>query len=272
MRLYFRDYGDPLAPGRPLLCLPGLTRNSRDFHDLALHHAPRRRVVCLDTRGRGRSAYDLDWRHYRPEVYVGDILQLLAATNLHGAVVCGTSMGGLLAMGLSVAAPSALAGVILNDVGPVVDTTATQRIIATLAAMHEFPDLTSAIAHLKSLLPNMGYSSDAQWERFVRATYREEETGVWVPDWDPKIVEPLKAAPNQALDLWPYYRALGKFPVLAIRGGLSDVLTPETFAQMKQEKPDLRQVTLPAIGHAPSLDEPQSEQAIDDFLAEIDSR
>src|SRR5262249_34199486 len=118
LRLYFRDYGDPASERTPVLCLTGLTRNSADFHEVALRVAGERRVLAPDYRGRGRSAYDPDWRNYEPRIYVNDAAHLLAATGVERAVVIGTSLGGLLAMGLSVLRPTMVAGIVLNDIGP----------------------------------------------------------------------------------------------------------------------------------------------------------
>jgi pimeloyl-ACP methyl ester carboxylesterase len=126
--LHGRDYG-PDAPGLPLLCLGGLTRNAKDFHDLALRHAPRRRVVAPDYRGRGLSSRDPDWRNYRPETYAGDVLDFLTVLGVERAVVLGTSMGGLLAMGLAALRPTLVAGVIINDIGPEVAGDGYRRIL-----------------------------------------------------------------------------------------------------------------------------------------------
>ena len=118
LALYYRDYGDALASKTPVLCLPGLTRNSADFAELAARLSRGRRVLCPDYRGRGRSAYDSNWRNYDPYVYINDISHLLAATGIGRAVIVGTSMGGLLAMGLAVLRPTLVAGAVLNDIGP----------------------------------------------------------------------------------------------------------------------------------------------------------
>lgn len=268
LRLYLRDFGDPLAPGVSLLCLSGLARNSRDFVGFARRHAAHRRVVCPDYRGRGRSDHDEDWRNYRPEVYLRDLSALLAACNLHRVVVCGTSMGGLLAMALAVSNPTALAGVILNDVGPVIGTEAVGRIRDHIARDEPLADWAAAIAEARQLYAELGYGDDeAKWRRFVEATYREGPDGLLRVDWDVRIARSLG---GQLPDLWPYFRAIRRLPALAIRGGQSSVLTAETFAAMLAEKPDLIQVTVPGVGHAPALDETEAEQAINDFLARID--
>jgi pimeloyl-ACP methyl ester carboxylesterase len=270
LELSFRDYGDTLSPRHPLLCLSGLTRNSKDFHDLAGHHAAARRIVALDYRGRGRSDYDPDPGNYRPEVYVSDILQLLAAANLHDVVVIGTSLGGLLAMGLATVMPTALAGVILNDVGPTLEPEASRRIVKILRAVPPQPDWPAAVSYLKRTMPQLNFATEAKWRRFAEATYRPSDDGRLRPDWDPAILRNLGRDVSQLPDLWRLYRALGKLPVLAVRGEASTVLSEETFQRMAAENPDLVQVTVPRVGHAPALDEPLVEKAIDDFLSRID--
>ncbi len=270
LRLYLRDYGDPLSHGMPLVCLGGLTRNSKDFEILAGRLSRRRRVVCPDYRGRGRSDYDPDWRNYAPRIILGDVIQLLAATNLHRVVVCGVSFGGLLAMGLAVAAPTLLAGVILDDVGPELDPEVGRQILDYISVDHPQPDWTAAVAEVKARFPNLSYSAEADWRRFAEATYRPGADGRLHFDWDVRLAKPLIAERGRARDYWPLYRALKRVPVLAIRGGLSKVLSEATFARMAAEKPDLMQLTLPGVGHVPMLDEPEAERAIDDFLEGID--
>ncbi len=269
-RLYFRDYGDPLSPGVAVLCLGGLTRNSKDFHPLARRLAGARRVLCPDYRGRGRSPHDPDWRNYAPPRILNDVLQLLAATNLHRVVVCGVSFGGYLAMGMGVAAPIALAGVILDDVGPEVDPAVGRRILDYISVDRPQPDWDTAVAALKERFPNLSRRDQTVWRRFAEGSYREVEDGRLHFDWDPAIARPLQRMGPRPADYWPLYRSLRRVPVLAIRGGLSEVLSPATFARMAAEKPDLVQLTLPEVGHAPMLDEPETETAIDDFLARID--
>jgi pimeloyl-ACP methyl ester carboxylesterase len=271
LELTFRDYGDPLSKACPLLCLAGLTRNSKDFAEVAKRQAGARRVIALDYRGRGRSAYDPDWHHYRPEVYLDDVLQLVAATNLHRPVVCGTSLGGLLAMGLAVATPCLLAGVILNDVGPDIPAGAIGGILAMLAVARPQSDWTEAVAHLQKSLPNLSFSGRSSWESFAKASYRRGEDGRLHPDWDPAILRPLQSDGGRTPDLWRYFRALRSIPTLAVRGALSDLLTEACLARMAEEKPDLQQVTVTETGHAPTLDEPEAEAALDEFLNTCDS-
>ncbi len=271
-RLYYRDYGDSLSPGAPVVCLPGLTRNSADFHLLASRLSKRHRVVCLDYRGRGRSEYDPDWRNYRSLVILNDVIQLLAANNLHRVVICGVSFGGLLAMALAAAAPTLLAGVILDDVGPELDPSGIARIVEYISNDPRPPDWPSAVAALKEFMPNLSFSTDEDWLRFARGTFREDREdrdGRLRFDWDLALAKPLRHDPGPQ-DLWPLFRALRRVPVLAIRGGRSDVLSAATLVRMAAEKTDLIHITLPDVGHAPSLSEAESERAIDEFLARID--
>lgn len=273
LRLYYRDYGhDGRARERrrtPVLCLPGLARNAKDFHDLALRLAGERRVVCPDYRGRGRSAYDPNWRNYEARTYVNDLRHLLAALGLHRVVVIGTSMGGLLAMALAVAAPTALAGVVINDVGPEVDPRGLERIVAYLRGCTPQSDWQAAARYLRGRLPDLPISSDEGWIKLARNTYREGEDGRVYPDWDPNMVKALLRRKGPAPDMWPLYRALRRVPALALRGGASDVLNAETFARMKAEKPDLVQVTLEGVGHPPFLHQPPAFTAIESFLASL---
>jgi len=238
LSLYYRDYGDADAPATPVLCLAGLTRNARDFHRLALRLAAGRRVLCPDYRGRGRSDYDPDSANYRPETYLNDIRHLLAATGAHRVVVIGTSMGGLLAMAMGAAMPTALAGVILNDVGPEVEASGIERILAYIGADRPHPDWDSAAADLKTMFPHLSLSSDDEWRAAARATWREGADGTLHVDWDVKLVEALRNGPPPP-DLWPMFRSLAPFPTLAIRGALSDVLSAATFEKMAAMRPGL---------------------------------
>lgn len=270
LRLYFRDYGDSLAPGTPLVCLGGLTRNSKDFHTLALRLAPGRRVICPDYRGRGRSEYDSDWRHYRARTTLGDVIHLLAATNLHRAVICGTSFGGLLAMALAVAAPTTLAGVILNDIGPEVNPAGMSRIFTYIGQDRPQPDWDGAITEMKSMFPDMAFQTEDGWREFAEGTFRHDADGLLHFNWDIALAKAVAADRDEGQDLWSMYRALARIPTLALRGAFSDVLSEETFARMASEKPDLVSATIPGVGHIPALTEPESETAIDDFLSRID--
>jgi pimeloyl-ACP methyl ester carboxylesterase len=267
--LYWRDYGDPASPRTPVLCLAGLTRNSKDFHILAQSLCHDRRVLAPDYRGRGRSARDPDWRNYRPERYLADILDLLAVTGVHKAVVIGTSMGGLLAMGLAAFRPTMLAGVILNDVGPEIAGPGFQRILDYIGTDRPEATWEGAIAELKRMFPALSLNTDAKWRRMAEASYRRGADGILHFDWDVALARNMGRRPGQLPDLWALYQGLGTRPVLAIRGGLSDVLSEATFERMARVKPDLQRIVVPNVGHVPALDEPEAAAAIHEFIARI---
>lgn len=278
LKLAYREYGDTLAPGVPLLCLSGLTRQAGDFHNLACrlaHHGAQHggtfghRVLALDYRGRGRSAYDENWRNYRPEVYLGDILDLAAAANLPRLVIVGTSLGGLLAMALALQRPTLLAGVILNDVGPEIAGGGFDRIAGYVGTPAPQDDWQAAISYLRHLFspayPGLG---EEAWLDMARNTFRPGNDGRLHLDYDLNLAKALKASPPPP-DLWPLFGALRNIPTLAIRGALSDLLSPATFDRMAAEKPDLERLTVPDRGQTPMLDEIECQEAIDAFLARL---
>jgi len=269
LELYYRDYGDPAVARIPLLCLSGLTRNAKDYERFAARQAEVQRVICPDYRGRGRSQYDRNWRNYRPETYLGDIRHLLVATNLHRVIVVGTSLGGILAMALGALLPASLVGVVLNDAGPEISGSGLSRILGYISADRAQPDWAAAQEHIKGLFPKLGLKSEEEWRRLTEGTYRPGDDGLLHFDWDVAIAKPLLKGGTSVPDLWPLFRSLGKVPVLAIRGALSDVLSEATFARMAREKPDLVRVSVPGVGHTPSLEEPEVRAALDAFLARL---
>lgn len=271
LSLYWRDHGDVMSPTTPVLCLSGLTRNSKDFADLAERLSPWRRVVSLDYRGRGQSDYDRDWRNYQPRVYLQDIRHLLAVAGLQRAIVIGTSLGGALAMALGLLVPGALAGVVMNDIGPQLSGKGLGRILDYIGTDRPQPDWASAAAHLRAMFPDLSLTTEERWQAMAHNTYRSGADGLLHFDWDVRLAEPLRRS-SEPLDLWPMYRSLRNIPVLAVRGGISDVLSEETFARMRAEKPDLHQAVVPGCGHCPTLDEPEAVAALDGFLAAVDHR
>ena len=270
LALYYRDYGDPLWSATPVLCLGGLTRNAADFDDLAAHLAAlQRRVITPDYRGRGRSAYDPDWRNYRAEVHVGDIEALLTSLNVHRVIIVGTSLGGLLAMGLAVVRATALAGVVLNDVGPEIDSEGLDRIadyVGTPVTPASWDEAARQLMHLYSpVYPDL---DEDGWMDMARSTYRENESGELHLVYDLNLGKAMAAA-GPPDEMWAYFKALEKIPTLAIRGAISDILSVDVFDRMAEIKPDLRRVTVKNRGHVPLLDEPECLEAIDDFIANL---
>lgn len=270
LRLYYRDYASPGSTRLPVLCLPGLTRNSRDFEVVAPRIAQGRRVLCADLRGRGRSQHDPNWRNYHPATYVADLARLLDDAGAPRVVVLGTSLGGILAMLISATTPAAAAGVILNDVGPEVAPEGLQRIAAYVGRNAPVTSWADAAAQARDTygiaFPGLG---DDDWLAFARRSYSDVD-GVPRLDMDPKIGEAVRAAPATAApDLWPLFIALRRIPTLAIRGEISDVLSVRTFDRMADEHPDLERLTVPGRGHPPLLDEPECVAAIGAFLARV---
>jgi pimeloyl-ACP methyl ester carboxylesterase len=268
-QLYYRDYGDRLAIKTPVVCLSGLTRNSKDFHRLALRLSPARRVVAMDYRGRGQSDYDPKVQNYVPATYVRDVLDLAAVTGIHKAIFIGTSLGGLVSMGLAIARPTLLAGVVLNDIGPEIPLAALKRIGEYAGKTDTFASWDEAIAECKN---RYGLAhpkkTDADWADLANDSF-VEKNGRIVPDYDIAIT---KAKVSDPPDLWAIFGALAHIPVLAIRGALSDVLTEETFDKMAHAKPDLERLTVPDCGHNPTLEEPEVTAALDAFIARIDGQ
>ena len=269
LTLYYRDYPAPDSGRLPVMCLPGLTRNSRDFESLALWlQRGGRRVLTPDLRGRGRSQYDPNWSNYHPGTYLGDFERLQAAASAKRVIVIGTSLGGILAMLIAATRPAAIAGAVLNDVGPEIAPEGLQRIAQYVGRHAPVRNWEEAIAQAQSTyglaLPDL---SRADWQALARRSYIEVD-GVPRLDMDPMIGEAVRAAPaGAAPDLWPVYAALAPLPVLALRGALSDVLSEATFERMAREKPDLRRLSVARRGHPPLLDEPECLAAIEDFLS-----
>jgi pimeloyl-ACP methyl ester carboxylesterase len=271
LKLYYRDYPAAQAGRVPVLCLPGLTRNSRDFESIALRIRRSRRVLSADLRGRGLSQHDPNWQNYHPGTYVGDIARLLADAGVPRVIILGTSLGGILAMIIAATTPQVLAGVILNDVGPEAAAEGLQRIslyVGKNAPVRSWQEAAEQARATYGLAwPD---ATDQDWMNFARRSYVEVD-GVPRLAMDPMIGEAVRAAPaGAAPDLWPVYAALKPVPTLAIRGAISDVLSQETFDRMAREKPDLERVTVAGRGHPPMLDEPECIAAIDAFLARLD--
>jgi pimeloyl-ACP methyl ester carboxylesterase len=265
LEIVFRDYGPEDGAAVPLLCLPGVTRTARDFEDVAARHAGARRVLCPDYRGRGRSARAKHAQDYAVIAHVEDVRHLLIVAGIEHAVLLGTSFGGLLAMGLAAALPSAVRGIVLNDVGPEFDERGMPTILDFIARDSSPASWDDAVALLKRSFPNLPARDEAGWRRIAELTWRADADGRLRIEWDVRIVAPLMG--DHPGDLWPMFRALRRLPVLAIRGERSDVLSAACFERMARELPGLERVVVPGVGHAPALDEPPAEAALDSFLA-----
>ncbi len=270
LRLFARDYGERTAPGTPIICLPGLTRNSKDFESLALHLSAAHRVICPDLRGRGRSGYCENWSDYTPAHEMMDTLDLMGAAGVAQAVFVGTSRGGLIVMALAAFRPNVIKAAILNDVGPELDPRGIQRIAGYVGVMETPATWDEAAVKLRMMnereFPNL---SSEDWRAFSRRTFAEEN-GAPKLDYDPKIGTAMRkgmeAAKGEIPTLWPQFKALAQMPVLVVRGEYSDLLTAEIVARMAEEHPAMKTIVAKDRGHAPFLDEPEVLTAIDDFL------
>jgi pimeloyl-ACP methyl ester carboxylesterase len=265
LKLHYRDY--PGGAGRPaILCIPGLTRNARDFEGVAQRLAGDWRVIAVDLRGRGASQPG-DPMRYNPLVYAQDIEALIESLSLERFILFGTSLGGLVTMLLAAAASDRIAAALLNDIGPVLEPAGLAHIRSYVGRSQSWPTWLHAARGLAEAQRDRypGWPAE-QWLVYAKRVCRLTANGRIVLDYDMKIAEPLRL-PTPEVDLWPAFRALAAVPTLVVRGALSDLLSAETTARMKAEKPDLALATVPGIGHAPTLEEPEAVAAIDDLLA-----
>ncbi len=277
LTIYARDY-PPLLPetGLPVICLHGLTRNSRDFEVVAPRIAALgRRVIAADMRGRGKSANDPDPAHYVPAVYAQDVLALMDKLGVAKAVFVGTSMGGLITMVLAALAPDRIAASVLNDVGPRLNMSGLARISAYVGrtqAVDSWAEAAEAVRATQGSAFPERTDDEAFWQTFARRTFRTREDGRLEFDYDPLIALAFADFDEDAPppDLTPLFSALAQKPLLSVRGGLSDLLADDVVALMRELKPDLETVTVDNIGHAPTLEEPEAWDALLDFLAKAD--
>ena len=271
LQLHARDY--PAAGGpalTPVICLHGLTRNARDFGDLAPRLAAAgRRVLALDVRGRGGSAWDPKPMNYQPAVYAADVIALMGALAISRAVFIGTSMGGLITMALAAMKGDLVAAAVLNDIGPEVGPVGIARIREFVGKPAEVADWAGAAAYVERLnAVVMPHYRAKDWAAMARRVFREDASGRPVLDYDPAIAVPIRAAgTGPAPALWPLWSGLtAKRPVLVIRGEISDLLTEPTLARMRKTAPKAVFAEVPGVGHAPMLDEPAALDAITTFL------
>lgn len=255
LRLHARVYGAPVEGRLPLVCLPGLSRNSGDFDVLARALASERQVIALDYRGRGLSGWDANWQNYALPVELGDALSVLAEFGVARAVFLGTSRGGLMTMLAGMARPELLAGAILNDIGPVIEGAGLARIRAYLGRLREPSTMDEAVALLKAAgaerFPALG---DDDWRGQAESIWSVTD-GVFAPAFDPALAKTLENADFDASlpTLWPQFDGLAGVPLMVIRGDRSDILSAETVAAMAERRPDMDIVTVAGQGHAPLL-------------------
>lgn len=274
--LFVRDYGPRLSPRLPVVCLAGLSRSGRDFDALARvladHPERPRRVLAFDYRGRGQSAWDGSSDNYNPLTEMADVFDGMAALGVPRAAVLGTSRGGIIGMLMAVARPTAVAALVLNDIGPTIEPRGLARIKTYVGRMPAPDDWVDAERILRRLHgAQFTALSDKDWQAYTRLTFRNDN-GRPAGDYDPALGRTLdgiefdKPVPT----LWNEFRMLASAPVLVLRGENSDLLSPETLAAMAAAHPGLETLTVPGQGHAPLLIHNQLIQRIAAFLAAVD--
>ena len=273
LKLFARDYGQRHSTATPVICLPGLTRNSKDFEMLATYLSKDRRILCPDLRGRGRSQYCDNWTDYTPQAEMLDIFDLMAAVGIQRAIFVGTSRGGIITMLMAAHRPNAILGAILNDIGPEINFAGLKR-IASYAGVMEAPTTWTEAAFKLRMMNEREFPtlSGDDWYAQARRTFAEK-AGAPAIDYDTKIGVGLRkgldAANGVLPDMWAQFKALKHVPVLALRGENSDILAAETIEKMAHEHPKLMTVTVKDRGHVPLLDEPEALKAIDAYLAQF---
>ena len=275
IKLHVREYAGRGNGALPVVCLPGLARTTLDFEPLAEALAAEgRRVIALDYRGRGRSDYDPDPAKYSLPVELGDVIAVLAALACEPAVFVGTSRGGILTMLLAALRPSAIAGAVLNDIGPVLEIEGLVRVKGYVGKLPKAATFEEAAINLERLFgAQFTRLTPEDWLRYARRTFAEQN-GLLVPNYDLALAraledfDPAKPLP----DLWPQFEALGPVPVMTIRGANSDLLSAATVAEMGKQHPDLQALVIPDQGHAPLLAEADVTARIAAFIERCDAR
>jgi pimeloyl-ACP methyl ester carboxylesterase len=271
LSIYVRDY-PPVEPvaGLPVFCLPGLTRNSRDFELVAPRIAALgRRTLAWDTRGRGLSDRDADVEHYNATTYMHDAERVLDELRVDRAVFLGTSMGGIITMALASTAVERIAAAILNDIGPRIEKAGLTRIAGYVGKSTPVATWDAAAAACKAVHgTSFPDAPDGFWLKFAHRTFRERADGAIEGDYDPAIAHAFEA-PIEPPDMTPLFQALASVPVLVVHGAASDLLSAAGVDAMRSLKPDLEIVEVPRVGHAPTLEEPEAWEAIIDFLARV---
>jgi len=252
------------APRRTILCLPGVSRNHRDFLPLIDKLSPQLNWLLVDLRGRGYSAHDPNPDNYNAPTYVSDICRLLDHLELDTVDIIGTSLGGILAMMLNAQYPQRVGRVVLNDIGAFVERAAIENIGSYLQQAHLHTSWDSVVAAIKPVYGDFFAGlSEQDWHALARRLYRLRADASLTPDFDPALFRSTDAAD---LNLWPFFDSLKDKPTLVIRGANSRLLTPSILAQMAESRSNLQTATIPDRGHAPFLDEPVAVAAIKDFL------
>lgn len=275
LRLHVRDYGAQRSHALPVVCLPGLARTTADFESLApvLSSAGQRRVIALDYRGRGKSDYDPNPANYNLHVELADLLAVLTALGIGHAAFIGTSRGGILTMLLAVARPTAIAGCVLNDIGPVIELDGLMRIKSYVGKLPRSASFGEAADKLRQRFgSHFPKWDDADWRAFAHRTFKEEG-GRIVPDYDPALATVLAAVSRERPlpPLWREFDALAHMPVMVVRGTNSDILSAATVQAMRERRRSLQVVEVADEGHTPRLSDAAMTGRIAAFVAGCDN-
>lgn len=272
LQLHAKSYGPVDAP-MTALCMHGLTRNHKDFEPMIEALEDSVRYIAVDVRGRAKSEWAKNTDTYTPAVYANDMAALLDHLGLDKVVLIGTSMGGLMSMVMATTMPQRLLGIVMNDIGPVVEQAGLDRIAAYANTVEPEDDWEAAAATVERVQGDIfPMLSGDDWMAFAKRTYREMEDGRVILDYDPAItrtVGEIRPDPAVTEQMWQMFAATHAVPLLLIRGEMSDILSHETAERMISEHPDARLVTVPDVGHAPLLDEPDAVLAISSFLKSL---
>jgi pimeloyl-ACP methyl ester carboxylesterase len=265
----YKEWGDP-ANLDVLVCVHGVTRVGDDFDLLAQTLSDRYRVVCPDVVGRGRSGWLADPHHYQIPQYVSDMVTLIARLNVSRVSWLGTSMGGLIGMGLAALHDTPVKQLVLNDVGPEMNFEALQRIGQYIGQEMKFRSFEEGEVYIRAVSASFGPHDKAQWRKLAADVLRQDKDGFWVRHYDPGLAVPLRdltpeLAKRAEAMLWAAWDAI-HCPTLLIRGAQSDLLTPAVAQQMTQRGPRARLVELPGVGHAPTFLHPEQINLVADFL------
>lgn len=269
-KIYTRHYGDPANTKLvPIICLSGLVRTSDDFKDFAKSCADQGfYVVTMDFRGRGHSDFDENYNNYRGTKILADVTQVLNASHIDEAIFVGTSFGGILSMAMNIIQPNRVRAVIMNDIGPEFRTDGLDRIKGYVGNDHPQTSWDEAVTHLKGMFPTLRLKDEDTWLDMAKGTFKMGEDGLLHIRWDTNIAKTMGLRDTDP-DLWRIFGALKNTPVLSIRGGVSDVLSRETFDKMAEVKPDLVRVEVEGVGHCPTFDEPVVLEKLVPFLQKV---
>jgi pimeloyl-ACP methyl ester carboxylesterase len=273
LKLHVRSYGPRLAPNLPVVCLPGLTRTAADFDDLAFalaaHPEAPRRVLAIDSRGRGLSAYDRDPSNYNLGTELADVRAVLTALDVAPAVFVGTSRGGILTMLLASAQPAAIAGAVLNDIGPVIEPTGLARIKSYVGKLPQPKSFEEGAEIFRRLFgQHFTRLTDEEWLGYARRSFRVEQHRL-VPTYDVHIAKTMEGVDfdRPLPPMWPQFDSLGRLPLMVLRGQNSDLLSEDTVTAMRARHRGMQTVTVPDQGHAPILSGPGLIARLSAFVA-----